>query len=196
MALVLVAETAVSISRWRRKPGDAILSRGQWSRRVARPADRRLQRWVDAGGVHRARHHVSRLIAIFSWAGRSHRADVGAVGDEPYLIGLARKAGYLRDGAGAGLIPLARQFNLVDRDGSLGHQHIPFLHNGAVHLSPGLPPPDRCRSAFPEIGEPVQRALQDEDRGMLVEHLGAFGAADIQADQLALDGRGREPLIP
>ena len=47
-----------------------------------------------------------------------------------------------------------------------------------------------------QLRQPVQRALQDEDRGMLVDHLGASGAADVHADQFALDGSGREPLVP
>ncbi len=51
-----------------------------------------------------------------------------------------------------------------------------------------------CRGA--KIGQPVERALQDEDRGVLVDHFGAPGAADIHADQLALDRRGRQPLVP
>ena len=47
-----------------------------------------------------------------------------------------------------------------------------------------------------QLRQPVQRALQDEDRGMLVDHLGAAGAGDVHADQFALDGRGRQPLVP
>src|SRR5262252_3546985 len=50
--------------------------------------------------------------------------------------------------------------------------------------------------ACPQVGEAVERALQDEDRRVLVDHLGAAGAADVIRNQLALDGRGREPLVP
>ena len=38
--------------------------------------------------------------------------------------------------------------------------------------------------------------MQDEDRRVLVDHLGAFGAARVGGDQLALDRRGREPFVP
>ena len=31
---------------------------------------------------------------------------------------------------------------------------------------------------------------------MLVDHLGAAGAANVHADQFALDGGGRQPLVP
>ena len=31
---------------------------------------------------------------------------------------------------------------------------------------------------------------------MLVDHLGAAGAADVHPDQFALDGGRREPLVP
>ena len=62
--------------------------------------------------------------------------------------------------------------------------------SAAITTSMDQPVSDR------KIGEPVERALQDEDRGVLVDHLGALGAADVHADQLALDRRGREPLVP
>ena len=44
--------------------------------------------------------------------------------------------------------------------------------------------------------EPVERALQDEDGGVLVDHLGALRAAHVGGDQVALDRGGREPLVP
>ena len=44
--------------------------------------------------------------------------------------------------------------------------------------------------------QPVERALQDEDRGVFVDHLGAARAADVHADQFALDRGGGEPLVP
>ena len=39
------------------------------------------------------------------------------------------------------------------------------------------------------VRQPVERALQDEDRGVFVDHLGAPGAAHVHADQFALDRR-------
>src|SRR5262252_7369437 len=51
-------------------------------------------------------------------------------------------------------------------------------------------------SAFLDVGEAVERALQNEDRRVLVDHPGASGAADVVGDQLALDGGGRQPLVP
>ena len=47
-----------------------------------------------------------------------------------------------------------------------------------------------------DVGEPVQRALQDEDRGVLVDHRRALFAADIGGDQLALDRGGGQPFVP
>lgn len=44
--------------------------------------------------------------------------------------------------------------------------------------------------------EPVERALQDEDRRMFVDHFGPPRTAHIHPDQFALDGYGREPLVP
>ena len=44
--------------------------------------------------------------------------------------------------------------------------------------------------------EAVERALQDEGRGVLVDHLGALRAAHVGGDQVALDRGGREPLVP
>src|SRR5882672_10575013 len=59
-----------------------------------------------------------------------------------------------------------------------------------------LRPPPPYSAVPAQVRKPVQCALQDEDRGVLVDHLGAAGAADIHPDQLALDGGCREPLIP
>ena len=47
-----------------------------------------------------------------------------------------------------------------------------------------------------QISQPVQRALQDEDRGVFVDHLRAAGAAHVHADQFALDRGGGQPLVP
>ena len=44
--------------------------------------------------------------------------------------------------------------------------------------------------------QPFERALKDVDGGVLVDHLLALGAADIDVDQRALDCGGREPLVP
>ena len=44
--------------------------------------------------------------------------------------------------------------------------------------------------------EAIERALQDEDRGVLVDYGLAPAAACIGSDQLALDRRGGEPLVP
>ena len=46
------------------------------------------------------------------------------------------------------------------------------------------------------LRQPVERALQNEDRGMLVDHRGAFFAADVGGDQLAFDRGGGQPLVP
>ena len=46
------------------------------------------------------------------------------------------------------------------------------------------------------LRQPVERALQDEDRGVFVDHLGAPGAAHVHADQFAFDRDGGEPLVP
>ena len=59
-----------------------------------------------------------------------------------------------------------------------------------------LDPTDACgqhmrqpakRSVFPQIGEAVERALKDENRSVLVDHLGAPRATDVHANQFALD---------
>jgi hypothetical protein len=42
-----------------------------------------------------------------------------------------------------------------------------------------------------QSGQPVQRALQDEDGGMLIDAFRPSGAADIGLDQLPLDCRSR-----
>src|SRR5215510_14661187 len=55
-------------------------------------------------------------------------------------------------------------------------------------------PPSRRLARDP--CEPVERALQDEGGGVLVDHLGALLAARIGLDQDALDRDGREPLVP
>ena len=47
-----------------------------------------------------------------------------------------------------------------------------------------------------DVAKPVDRALQDEGRRVLVDHRGALCAADIGRDQFALDRGGRKPLIP
>ena len=44
--------------------------------------------------------------------------------------------------------------------------------------------------------QPLERALKNVDGGVLVDHLLALGAADIDVDQRALDCGGREPLVP
>jgi hypothetical protein len=44
--------------------------------------------------------------------------------------------------------------------------------------------------------QPVERALQNEDRGVLVDYGLALAAADISGDQLALHGGGGQPLVP
>src|SRR6266446_3634292 len=49
---------------------------------------------------------------------------------------------------------------------------------------------------FRDIPQPIERALQDEDRGVLVDHGLASVAACSGGNQLALDRRGGEPLIP
>jgi hypothetical protein len=46
----------------------------------------------------------------------------------------------------------------------------------------------RCSAISAQFCEPVERALQDEHRGVLVDHFGAAGAADVHPDQFALDG--------
>ena len=53
-----------------------------------------------------------------------------------------------------------------------------------------------CQRSPRNLGQTIQRALQDEHRGVLVDHFGALGAADVHADQFALDRRGRKPLVP
>src|SRR5581483_4307700 len=45
-------------------------------------------------------------------------------------------------------------------------------------------------------GKPVERALQDEGCGVLIDHRGALLAADVGGDQIALDGGGRQALVP
>src|SRR5262245_36247897 len=50
--------------------------------------------------------------------------------------------------------------------------------------------------SFGQSRQPVERALQDEHRGVLIDHRGALGAADVRADQFALDRGGGEPLVP
>src|SRR5450631_4754547 len=47
-----------------------------------------------------------------------------------------------------------------------------------------------------QLRQPIEGALQDEDRGVFIDHLGAPGAAHIHADQLTLDGGRGEPLVP
>jgi hypothetical protein len=57
----------------------------------------------------------------------------------------------------------------------------------------------RCRRLDSSDGpacQPVERALQDEDGGVLVDHLGAPRPADVGGDELALDRGGGEPLVP
>ena len=54
----------------------------------------------------------------------------------------------------------------------------------------------RLSAAIVQRHQPVERALQDVDRGVLVDHLGAPGAAHVGSDQLALHRRGGEPLVP
>ena len=61
--------------------------------------------------------------------------------------------------------------------------------------------PPHSRSAASGRGncipsQPVERALQDVDRGVLVDHRLALGAAGIGGDQLALDRGGGEALVP
>ena len=46
------------------------------------------------------------------------------------------------------------------------------------------------------VHEPVERALQDEHRGVLVDHRRALFPADVGRDQLALDRGGGQPLVP
>ena len=43
---------------------------------------------------------------------------------------------------------------------------------------------------FAQLRQPVERALQDEDRGVFVDYLGAPGAAHVHADQFAFDRGG------
>ena len=45
-------------------------------------------------------------------------------------------------------------------------------------------------------GQTIERALQDEGCGMLVDHCRAGAAARIGGEKLALDRGGGEPLIP
>src|SRR5262249_58335131 len=45
-------------------------------------------------------------------------------------------------------------------------------------------------------GQPVERPLQDERGGVLIDHPGAAGAPDICRDQLAFHRRRRQPLVP
>src|SRR6516225_3776255 len=58
----------------------------------------------------------------------------------------------------------------------------------------------RIREAFLWRGaqplESIERALQDEDRSVLVDHGLASVAPCIGGNQFALDRRGGEPLIP
>src|SRR6266851_6267141 len=49
---------------------------------------------------------------------------------------------------------------------------------------------------FTQVRQPIKRALQDEDRGVFVDHLRAPGTAHVHADQFAFDGRGGKPLVP
>jgi hypothetical protein len=49
---------------------------------------------------------------------------------------------------------------------------------------------------FLEPRKPVERALQDESGGVLIDHSGALGAADIGCDQFAFNRNGREPFVP
>ena len=52
------------------------------------------------------------------------------------------------------------------------------------------------RRVAPEIGEAVERALQNEDSGVLVNDLGAAVAAHVGFNQAALDSGRRQALIP
>lgn len=70
----------------------------------------------------------------FLGAGRSHRADIGGVGDESYPIWLAWAIGDFRYGPSAWLFSLAQRFNLVDRDDSFGPQHCCVFHEGTLRL--------------------------------------------------------------
>ena len=45
-------------------------------------------------------------------------------------------------------------------------------------------------------GEPVERALQDESRGVLIDHRGALGTRHVRRDELTLDRRSGEPFVP
>src|ERR1700722_1675205 len=60
-------------------------------------------------------------------------------------------------------------------------------------ISPRKPGEGDLRHDLPQ---PVQRALQDVNRGVLVDHRLALGAAGIGGDELALDRRGGEALVP
>jgi len=44
--------------------------------------------------------------------------------------------------------------------------------------------------------QPVERSLQNEHGGMLIDDLGAAGAGHVGGDQLALDRGGGEALVP
>jgi hypothetical protein len=44
--------------------------------------------------------------------------------------------------------------------------------------------------------QPVERALEDVGRCVLIDHRLAFGAAGVGGDQGALDRGGREPFVP
>jgi hypothetical protein len=54
----------------------------------------------------------------------------------------------------------------------------------------------RCSLLLIEHVQPVGHVLQDEDGGVLVDDFGTPHAADVFGDQLALDCRGRQPLVP
>jgi hypothetical protein len=86
--------------------------------------------------------------------------------------------------------------------GAIGASH--GVGKGGEGVVPRRVWSDILAAGFPTDGprlllhprQPVERALQDEHRGMLVDHGLAFGAARIGGNQRPFDCRGRQPLVP
>ena len=65
-----------------------------------------------------------------------------------------------------------------------------------VRAPDGHPASTSVLVLLPGDSQKIERALQNEHGGVLIDHCGALGAARIGRDQLALDRRGRQPLVP
>ena len=86
MAMILFAESLAGYAIGEKQTVMNSFAGARAKRRISSPPHRRLCRGADHGRVRCSWFHVARMVAVLPWTGRSDRADIGIVGNDPYPV--------------------------------------------------------------------------------------------------------------